>query len=603
MSYRLRLPVAAVLVALAAGTTTAAPAPESGKNAVLPYPAKAPLVVQVNGLQQVRDRLGKVLLTAAPDVAPLVTKGIDEAIKDALKGRKAEAVSKGRLFLVVHDIAKLVEDEPAVSVLVPVTDYKAFRESVLTADEQKTFEKGKDGFDTFKSSVTGNEATVYLVDLKDYVALTTDKATAEVYAGKYTRAETKAMGPELAASFLAADAALYVNMDVINDLYGDQIKQFKTLMDFAFGQAQMGGMIPGLGKKQIDALKTMFNGVFQGLEDSRGLVVGAELRPDGLNARVQARFADDTPTGRLLRSESPTPLSELPNLPRGLKTYSGSKLGQAFTDVMKSFAEQFGNPDDDEKSAELTEKHLAGLTAAGPQGEYSASSTPDASLTVSAYKDPKKAAAAHLALYKSADVGNRISAMALKAKPKVTEAAQKEQGVEFAEVQVQYDFEASVKHLPENVKEQTLAGLKRAASEKTTTWIGTDGKVVLTLVAKDWAAAKKLLDDYRGGKGGAGSVAGFAVTRKNLPAEASVMGLMETAEAIQSLAEQLKSLGEQIPGFPAELGGIKPVKGDPTFVGLALTLKKETATIDVFVPGAAMNVAVKMLAPLFKNIQ
>ena len=36
---------------------------------------------------------------------------------------------------------------------------------------------------------------------------------------------------------------------------------------------------------------------------------------------------------------------------------------------------------------------------------------------------------------------------------------------------------------------------------------------------------------------------------------------------------------------------------------MALTLKPETATVDVFVPGAAMNVGVKMLAPLFRNIE
>lgn len=603
MSHRLRLPFAAVLLAFAAGTTAAAPAPDAGKNTVLPYPAKAPLVVQVNGLQQVRDRLGKTIAAAAPELAPLVNKGIDEGLKDALKGRKADAISKGRIFLVVHDLARLVEDEPAVSVIVPVADYKAFRESFLTADEQKSFEKGKDGVDTVKSNAVGEGATVYLIDLKDFVAVTSDKATAETYAGKYARAETKAMGADLAASFLAADAALYVNMDQINELYGDQIKQFKTLMDFAFGQAQMGGMIPGLGKKQVDALKTMFNGMFQGLEDSRGVVVAAEFRADGLNVRAQARFADDTPTGRLLRSESPTALSDLPSLPRGLKVYTGSKLGQAFTDVFKTFAEQFGTPDDDEKSAELTEKLHAGLAAAGPQGEYTASSTPDAALTVSAYKDPAKAVAANVSLFKALDAGGRVSAMVLKAKPVVTEAAQTEGGVKFTEIQAHFDFEASVQHLPENAKEATLAGLKRTVKEKTTTWIGTDGKAVLTVVAKDWAAAKKLVADYRGGKGGAGSVAGFALTRKNLPAEASVMGLAETGEMIQGLAEQFKALGEAIPGLPAEIGEIKAVKGDPTYLGLALTLKKETATVDVFVPGGALNVAVKMLAPLFKNIQ
>jgi hypothetical protein len=112
-----------------------------------------------------------------------------------------------------------------------------------------------------------------------------------------------------------------------------------------------------------------------------------------------------------------------------------------------------------------------------------------------------------------------------------------------------------------------------------------------------------VLDEYRGGKSGVGGDPGFKQTRKNLPAEASIVGLAETGQLIQSLAEQLKMLADTVPGFQVPLGGVKAVKGEPTYMGLALTLKRETATVDVFVPGAAMNVAVKMLAPLFKNIE
>ena len=95
MSQRLRLPLAAAVLALAAGTTAAAPAPDTGKNAVLPYPAKAPIVVHVNGLEQVRDRLGKALTAAAPDLAPGLNKSIDDALKQALQGRQISAVGKG----------------------------------------------------------------------------------------------------------------------------------------------------------------------------------------------------------------------------------------------------------------------------------------------------------------------------------------------------------------------------------------------------------------------------------------------------------------------------------------------------------------------------
>src|SRR5262249_25763227 len=85
--------------------------------------------------------------------------------------------------------------------------------------------------------------------------------------------------------------------------------------------------------------------------------------------------------------------------------------------------------------------------------------------------------------------------------------------------------------------------------------------------------------------------------------EANILGLAETGELIQAMVEQFKALGDQIPGLPFQLGPVKPVKGEPTYLGMALTLKPETATVDVFVPGAAMNVGVKMLAPLFRTIE
>jgi hypothetical protein len=78
--------------------------------------------------------------------------------------------------------------------------------------------------------------------------------------------------------------------------------------------------------------------------------------------------------------------------------------------------------------------------------------------------------------------------------------------------------------------------------------------------------------------------------------------MTETGEMIQTWVEQLKSLGDSMPGFP-QVGSVKPVKGEPTYMGVAVTLKADTATLDGFLPTTALNVAKKMLMPLFKNIE
>lgn len=602
---RLPLAAAAALLLAAVGPAAAAPAQPAGKNVTLPYPAKAPVVVHVNGLERAKDRLLKMLEALPPAEAKQVKSEIDSGLKQLLDGRKLTAVpADGRAFLVVHDIAKLADEEPAFSVLLPVTGYKEFKESFLTADERKSAEKAGNGIESVKFSAGGDVHGVYLVEVKGYVALTPNKETAEVYAGKYTPALSGAMGPDLSGSFLTADVALYVNVDMINDLYGEQIRQFKGLIDFALGQAQMGGMIPGLGKKQLEMAKVVINGLVQAVEDAKGVVVAAEFRPDGLNLRGQVRFAEDSASADLLKPETPTALAGIGKLPRGLTSYGASKFGKKFADLGAKFTQEFLAPDDDETGAGRIEKLLSEVAAAGPQGEVSASNAPDTSMTLTGYKEPEKAATASVKLYEGMAAGSKFSNIVLKEKPKVTHKAQTHRGFTFSEVRMAFDFAASVENLPEQFRENTLKQFKRLMKEKTTFWVGTDGKLVAQLTAPDWDAAKKLLDDYLDGKNAVGSDPGFQLTRKNLPADATAIYLIETAQVITMLVDQAKAVGQAIPGggFP-QLGSVRPAKGEPTYIGVALTLKPQVGTADLFAPGTGMNVAAKMLATVFRNIE
>src|SRR5687768_10195640 len=78
MSLASRLPIAAVvLFGLAAGAPAAAPVPEgSGKDVPLPYPAKSALVLHVNGLEQAKERLTKLVASAVPEEAAKLDKEV-----------------------------------------------------------------------------------------------------------------------------------------------------------------------------------------------------------------------------------------------------------------------------------------------------------------------------------------------------------------------------------------------------------------------------------------------------------------------------------------------------------------------------------------------
>jgi hypothetical protein len=605
MSRLLRTALAAGLMLAFAGAAAAAPAPAIGKNIALPYPAKAPIVVHVNGFDQSRDRLAKMLEALPPAEGKQVKSALTDGLAHLLKGRKLDAVPQdGRVFLVVHDIPKLFDGEPAIAVLIPVTSYKAFKESVLTADERKSIEKGAGGVETIKTNATGDELPLHLVDLKTYVAISPNQETAESYTAKYTSAQSGAMGPELSASFLNADVSVYVNFDVINDLYGDQIRQFKGLIDFALGQAQGMNMIPGFGKQQMDMAKLMIGGVFTAVEDAKGLVLAAEFRPDGLAARAHIRFADETTSADVLKTETPTALAGLVKLPKGMSTYGGTKFGKKFTDLGAKFSQEFLADENDDKSADRIAKLQADIAAAAPAGTYSAAKGTDKSITVTAYKDPQKALDALTKLYSGIGKDGKFSGIVLKGKPAVSEKAQSHRDLSFTEVRMTFDFAASVEGLPEPARDAALAQFKRMMAEKTTFWLAGDGKSLIQVNAKNWADAKSMLDEYFDAKDTVGGDAGFQVVRKNLPEQASLIYLLETGDVVAGLVEQAKAVAGQIPGggLP-EIGSVKPVKGDPTYLGFAIVLKGQVAGAELFFPGTSMNVAVKMIAPLFKNVE
>jgi hypothetical protein len=596
------------VLALAAGVlatlTAAAGQPERKAAPGYPYPAKAPVVVCLNGYDKARDRLAKLATAALPAEAPRLLKQFDEHIEAVLDGRKLTALRKdARIYLVVNDLTNLIDEEgPAASVVVPITSYREFGESFLTKDELKSIDKGRDGVDAFKTAAFGEEMPAYMVDLGDHVALTLDRATAETYAGKYARGSAEQMGAELAESFLKADLSVYVNMDAINEQFGEQIRGVKGLIDFGLQQAAQQGSLPGFSKKQMDSLKVFLKGAFQGVEDCRAILATAEFRPDGLAFKLQARFAEDTASAKFLASERPAPHAEIVKLPAGLGVYGGMRFGRTISELMRDIGQELSTTEQDVQGARLLAGHQQDLRAAGHEGDVSAATVPGLSLTVSNYKDPEKAARALTKSYKAIAAGGKVGTVLVKAAPRVSDEAGAVGDFKFAEVLLRFDFEATVADLPDQVRETTLKSLKRSMTEDTRMYIGTDGKVLVQIAAKDWDAARDLFARYLDGKSAVGQEAGFKLTRSQLPAEANFFVIAETGSALNTMLDSVRSAADVVPGFP-HVPALKAPKGEPTYVGLALTLKGETATLTAFAPTAAIGVAGKMVEPLFKKIE
>lgn len=598
-----RILLAVAAVALSAPACFAAPAPPvGGKGTTFPYPAKAPIVICLNGYERVRDRLNKLLTAAVPAEAEKFNKLLDEQIDQFLEGRKLTAVRKdARVFVVLNDLAAILDGTPAASVLIPVRSHKQFLDSFLTNDELRTLDRGRDGVDAIRSAAFGEEMPVFLVDLKEYTAIALDRATADGYAAKYIAGTTEAMGSELAETFLKADLAVFVNMDQINEQFCEQIRAFKGLIDFGLQQAAQQGMLPGLGMRQLDAMKVLLQGAFQGVEDCQAIVLGAELRPEGLALQAQARFVENSPSAKWVASEASGPAAEISKLPAGLGVYYQTRFGKSVGELLRELNQEFVTTEDDERGAKLIEDHLKDRAAAEPLGEWSASTISGVSISVAAYTDAAKAHKAITKAFKAVAAGGRVNAVVVKTAPRVLDEAVQHRGFEFSEVRLNYDFEATIAALPDLAKEQALEALKRAHREKTDLWIGTNKKVIVTLIARDWDAAQTLLDRYLDGKFVVGASKGYKLTRSQLPDDATFLFVAETNAAVATLVDLLRNAGEVVPALP-RLRPVKPVRGEPTFVGVAISLKGDIVSVNAFVPVGAMTVGRKLLTDLFRII-
>ena len=584
-----RLSITAFAVALLCFPLVAAPVPAGGKSKDvndLPVAANSTVVIQLNGLDRSKGRLLKMLEPIDADLAKHAGGWFDEQMKELLEGRDLKGIDpNGRIFVAVGAFGD-DPTSPPVAVSIPVPDYKTFREKFLTTAERKSFDGGKGGVDEIEFEPMNKP--LYLVDNKSgYVTVTPNKELAESYADKLKVLKATDLG-QVGDSFLAADVAVFVNLARINELYGEQIQQGKQFFNLMF---QQGGM--GLDPKQLQAAKTMFDGLFQVIEDGKGFVIAVDARPEGANLRLDLTVNADTPSARVLANEKPSPLTVLNALPKGMNAYTASRWGKTFVEMQRLLGGEFAAPDGDDRLAEAIEAFSA-LTATASGETVTLSGPGLSSLTATAFTDPAKVAEAKLKLMKKMTGGATYSNIILKQNPEVKEASQTHAGVKLSSVQIEVDYQAAVRNLPdETAKEAAIEAMKKLVPEKQTIWFGSDATRYIQVSAKDWDTAKGLLDGFVAPKAKVGDDAAFALTRKHLPDEAGFLSVVDTSGMIGTFGDYLGSMSGAIPAPGFEMPKLGKVKGDPAYVGMAFTVRPQSARFDLFVPAGAAKLMMK----------
>ena len=205
-----------------------------------------------------------------------------------------------------------------------------------------------------------------------------------------------------------------------------------------------------------------------------------------------------------------------------------------------------------------------------------------------------------LGLFRAMGEGGTFQNTYIKGKPEIKENAQEYKGFKLTAVHITWDLDKFADAIPGG-GEAMKSAIKKLLGEGIRLWFGTDGKQVVTVTAKDWDTAKQRLDVYLAGSATLAKEPAFAATRKQLPAEATMLVLTDAGRFVQVMGDYMlgifKAMPNQLPfNLPDE---IKPVKTKTSYLGFAVSLQPETAAFDIFVPVTGVQEMRKVLVPLF----
>jgi len=580
---RLCFPVlAAMFWIVPANAAWAAPVP-AARSGLEQVPASAPIVIHLRGVQGTRDHFVAMMENALPDVLKKFQGEMDDFLKNGREGHKIRGLVKdGPIFFALTELPKPgqpLNGPPPFALVVAVTSYKEFRDNLLNDEERKSLKDKGDGIE----AATLDRETTYFVDRKGYAILTMHEEVAKSFTKKINGLHKK-MSKEQAAKLLNSDLGVYVNMDTINKDYSEQIKQAKD------GIAQALELGAGAGdesqKKIVEMFKKAIGPIFQAVEDMQAVLLTIEFRPGGLALHVQGEMKDGSTTAGLLQDTRPVAFKELGRLPAGRSYYSALKTSAALYRELGSLMVGVPLGRGGETSEEIAAA-LKELAKAGPTIRMDGFAFPMSGLQVYHYDDPNKAVAALGKLFKALAASDPKS-VGLREKPVVKMNAEKYAEFKLHSIQIAWDFEKMAEPVAqqgEAAKKQYIESMKKLLGDKMTFWFGTDGQTVVQVVATDWPAAQKLLDQYSKGAKTVGESKAFRDARKEMPARTSFLGLIDAVQmfgTILDIARPMLPVAGLPPGWPN-----MPAKPTASYVGISVTLQPQRGGLDLFITAAA----------------
>ncbi len=574
--------LAGMLLLSAAAATPAADSP------LAQVPADATVVLHVKGVARTRKWVtDTVKAIMPPREGQQMAAQLDKGFKDLLGDRRLDGLpDDGPVFLALlklPDVEKPDELRQHLAVVARVTDYKSFRDGLLTEDERDKLSREKDGYES--APVAGQR--LYFVNRGDYVTITPDEDAARAVAAGQRGLDTR-LNKDVAADLLDADVSLYADLAAINKEYGEQLLAFRqSLQQGLEGQAE--GF--GLDKAAVDALKEMFRLAFQLFRDSRALLVGVHLEKEGFLVRAELGVGADTKTNALLKATKSGAMKEMEALPAAAnRAFQASYPVEGLeASVIRLLAGDLSSVQGKalKEAADLEKESGAGLSL-----EMGRNRGQSQSLTVVQCADPEKAVKAEILTIKASEPGGGLLGTLVKERPELEENAKTYRGFRLHRARLEPDVEKLARMLNRDPEEYA----KTEAGQPVEYWFGTDGKVMAIVGGHDWDDAQKRLDEYLDGSKPLGERKAFRAAREKIPPEVTVLYVEETTLYSQAMLDMLPNQlpGVKVPQLP------RPAAGKEAYGAYSLTLRDGRVSADAWFPNRTWADYFKAALPLYR---
>ncbi len=571
--------VANFLLAAAVGQA----APDAGW--LKSVPVDADVVVHVRNIEGVRDDITAMLRAMSPALAQQVAPVIEQAV-DQFTSRFSKHAARTEFLILARAVPPENPGQLPAAVLVRAPNH----EEVLKAVAGEGVDR-KDEGDGLVSFPGADGGTWYATPGEGFTAFGPDRALVAAVAKPGEKTLSDAIGDN-ATKLLGGDLGVYVNIAALTSRYEAQIdaarELFMALLDAA-GQQAGNGNAMGVAKK-------LYGGMFDGVKIGESLVFHLDLDAAGLEVDGIATVKPDSKAARdLAEAPAPSGFETLGKLPAASGYFLHLDMNGEEITRMQNLGMSMMFPEGDVtpemKAALKTLKDLGRMridSASGFGGGME-------SLSVTHTENPEAMVAATLANSQAMKT-DRPEAMNFIKNVEIVEKAETHRGITFTRGTVTFDLDKLAKMSGPSGNRAMLEAM--FGGDAIRTWYGIHEKSVLTVIAKDWDAAKARLDAYLDGKATLGETASYKAVAARLPKTASFVGLLSAQGLVQQLSTQFSAMLQNpnlkppgdLPAEPALMGGaIQPVRDGFQFKAV--------------VPSAVVPVLEKGLTPLLQGLQ